>query len=445
MSSLFNTNTREITNQKEFDEDINRRLRSVAVDPVLSKFIPGLTCLHWVFDIEGTEAGPTACTDGFTVWVNRDYWNLNNEAEQIGLMFHEMLHPMWLHFYRFRGCVQFIVNVATDIVVNGYVQELAKVSNKILLPANPPEGEIITTDEFGQDSEEVIYNELARRYDKERKPPGDNPGDQPGGPGDQPGKKRKGKSKIGRISDLEDYEGPGGFKAPKKTGSSEEEEEKMHKLKDQWEKTAHKVAQTARMSGDFPGHLVESLDKVDPGINLGQVIQNFVMSCTTPEISEENFDRRHMQDDLYVEDISVPAVEDIIFVTDTSASMLTHWLAMAKSGIQLAMDSIKIKRLWVLDIDTDIDDKEGVSEFTSGDTIDFTALGRGGTDFRPPFEWAKKHCPTTPKLLIYFTDGWGPFPEEQPAFPTLFLTFGLDPEEYPSWSQVIDMRQYAGQ
>ena len=123
MSSLFNTNTREITNQKEFDEDINRRLRSVAVDPVLSKFIPGLTCLHWVFDIEGTEAGPTACTDGFTVWVNRDYWNLNNEAEQIGLMFHEMLHPMWLHFYRFRGCVQFIVNVATDIVVNGYVQD----------------------------------------------------------------------------------------------------------------------------------------------------------------------------------------------------------------------------------------------------------------------------------------------------------------------------------
>jgi predicted metal-dependent peptidase len=42
--------------------------------------------------------------------------------------------------------------------------------------------------------------------------------------------------------------------------------------------------------------------------------------------------------------------------------------------------------------------------------------------------------------MIYFTDGWGPFPEKAPPYPVLWMTFGEDPETYP-FGDVIDMRE----
>ena len=51
--------------------------------------------------------------------------------------------------------------------------------------------------------------------------------------------------------------------------------------------------------------------------------------------------------------------------------------------------------------------------------------GFGGTDFRPVFRYVedmiKRHEFTDLKGLIYFTDGWGTFPEHQPDFNTAFV------------------------
>ncbi len=49
--------------------------------------------------------------------------------------------------------------------------------------------------------------------------------------------------------------------------------------------------------------------------------------------------------------------------------------------------------------------------------------GRGGTDFRPVFEWVERQD-RNPDLLIYFTDAEGRFPETEPDYPSLWLIKG---------------------
>tara|TARA_R100000152_G_scaffold19671_1_gene12135 strand:+ start:632 stop:1969 length:1338 start_codon:yes stop_codon:yes gene_type:complete len=440
-STLYQ-NERVITSQKELDDDINRSLKHAATCNVVSTFIPGMTSLYHELDIKGKYCD-TACTNGFKVWYHPDYWNLCTGPQKVGLILHEVLHCLWIHFWRFCNADMRLANIAGDIVINRYIKQLSNVSSIIALPPNPPGGKIIYTDEFGDDSEEVIYNKLADLEEEKGDQPGDSPGDDPSDGDDSSGSSKSPGGKLSK-SDLDGYKGPGDFTTPPSKGEegAEEDEtsqETAKKLRDKWEQTQQSIAQAARLKGDFPSNLVEELERTSAAMDWKSILMNFVLSTSTTDVSEENFDRRYIGDDMFVEDIDTPAVDDIIFAKDTSGSMFRDWCAQSCSEIQTAMETVKIKRLWVLDIDADLDD-DGVQEYGPNDKIDFSVKGRGGTDFRPPFQWAEEKCPTTPKALIYFTDGDGPFPEKAPPYPVMWMTFRKDPSEYP-FGRVLDMRE----
>ena len=56
---------------------------------------------------------------------------------------------------------------------------------------------------------------------------------------------------------------------------------------------------------------------------------------------------------------------------------------------------------------------------------EITIQGRGGTDFRPVFEFTRKEKAKRElrnlKALIYFTDGDGIYPREKPDYETAFV------------------------
>src|SRR5262249_14779984 len=64
--------------------------------------------------------------------------------------------------------------------------------------------------------------------------------------------------------------------------------------------------------------------------------------------------------------------------------------------------------------------------------------GRGGTDLRPPFEreFLRKH---RADLLIYFTDGYGPAPEQRPGVPVVWCLSG-DGKRPAAWGRVVQMQ-----
>ena len=47
--------------------------------------------------------------------------------------------------------------------------------------------------------------------------------------------------------------------------------------------------------------------------------------------------------------------------------------------------------------------------------------GGGGTDFRPVFSYIEEHSELDPNLLIFFTDGYGDYPERPPPYPVMWL------------------------
>ena len=124
MSTLWKNNQNTVSSQDELDKDIERLFNLVATDNILCVYIPGLTSLVYKLD---ERAEDTACTDGFSVFISEDYWNLNNDAQKIGLLFHEMFHCLYIHMYRFLDAENHLVaNIACDIVINRNVKELSR-------------------------------------------------------------------------------------------------------------------------------------------------------------------------------------------------------------------------------------------------------------------------------------------------------------------------------
>jgi predicted metal-dependent peptidase len=67
-------------------------------------------------------------------------------------------------------------------------------------------------------------------------------------------------------------------------------------------------------------------------------------------------------------------------------------------------------------------------------------FGRGGTDLRPPFD-LRVLRKFQPDILVYFTDGGGPAPEEAPAgVAVLWVLTGEAPEVPARWGRAVTMR-----
>ena len=57
--------------------------------------------------------------------------------------------------------------------------------------------------------------------------------------------------------------------------------------------------------------------------------------------------------------------------------------------------------------------------------ITLNAKGGGGTDFRPAFKWVEESGIEL-SCMIYFTDLYGKFPDNQPEYPVLWATIGTN-------------------
>jgi predicted metal-dependent peptidase len=78
-------------------------------------------------------------------------------------------------------------------------------------------------------------------------------------------------------------------------------------------------------------------------------------------------------------------------------------------------------RLTVIQADAAIQQVQAWSEFDGTELPPtMTMLGRGGTDFRPVFDWlAQQHDAAT--VVLYATDGMGSFPSKPPPWPVIWL------------------------
>ncbi len=101
----------------------------------------------------------------------------------------------------------------------------------------------------------------------------------------------------------------------------------------------------------------------------------------------------------------------LLVVIDTSSSMTTDELAeVSRQLVRIAEHA----RITVLECDTEITRSYPFTHVVE------RVVGRGGTDLRPVFS-PEVLAQYRPDGVVYFTDGEGPFPNEDPGVPTLWI------------------------
>ncbi len=102
----------------------------------------------------------------------------------------------------------------------------------------------------------------------------------------------------------------------------------------------------------------------------------------------------------------------LVIAIDSSASIDEKLLSEFLSEVNFLMYSVENYEIELIVCDEKIHSRQ---TFYTGDTLSCQVIGEGATDFRPVFELIKSELKDT-RLLLYFTDLEGVFPNEVPTY-----------------------------
>ena len=126
---------------------------------------------------------------------------------------------------------------------------------------------------------------------------------------------------------------------------------------------------------------------------------------------------------------------EALVAVDTSGSISDEELAQFLAEIRWIARNFSIN-VTLVSCDAEIQTEEQVRSMHGLDK--FKPKGGGGTDFRPVFELAARK---KARLLIFFTDGYGTFPEKRPPFQVIWVVSerGAPESQFP-FGRVVKMQ-----
>lgn len=310
---------------------------------------------------------PTMCTNGDWIRYNPTFTESLTMPEIKGTLCHEVMHPAMMHHLRrnFRHMEKW--NWAADYAINPIIIEQGM---------QLPKG-VLLDDKYKGMSAELIYTLLP---DKVRLPQG-----------------------IGDFVDSDAKDEAGKILA----------EQKVKQMLTQ-------ARTVAKMQGKLSGSLKKLIDELlEPYIDWREVLARFLSDPEKNDYSMRKPNLRYLPLGVYLPALYSETVGDVVFFIDTSGSVDDKLLTEIGSEIQETVNTFD-KGFTVVYIDTIVQDVVYIEP--DGD-VKLEAKGRGGTDFRPGFEWLKAQG-REPMAVVYLTDmACDSFPEE-PSFPVLWMQYG---------------------
>jgi predicted metal-dependent peptidase len=371
---------------------IKARAQLLLTQPFFATLALRLVMEETVNVMVGGTPCPVAATDGVNLYYNPEGCAKLSMDEAKGLWAHESMHVAMLHQVRRQQRDPLRWNISCDEAVNHIVRD-----GGLSLPVGA-----LNSPQFKDMTAEEIYRLLAQQEQDgngKGKPGGNSP------PGGLPGQGQPGQGKSGN--------GPQDWglvlDAPPEAKATQEQE---------WRVAVQQAAQAARSCGKLPGGLDSLIASLrGPRSSWFDYLKRFVADVMVSDYSWSRPSRRSAALGVYLPSTIKEGIGHIDLAIDTSGSISDKELECFGSKFLALHEELKPELTRVIYFDAKV---QRVDEFGAEDQPNFHIAGRGGTDFRPIFDWIQTSG-REPKCLVVLTDLEAPFPQA-PSFPTLWVS-----------------------
>jgi len=326
---------------------------------------------------------PTMATDGYHIFYNATWVESLTITEIRGVLAHEVLHVIFQHGVRRSNRDPILWNIAADHAINLLLQEQG-----FLLPkgglANP---------KYRNMSTEEIYSVLPKTTTY--KSSGDTKSKVENEESEYPGKL----TTIGvDVLDPDSYA---------TVGLRDKDMPDKSQLAELCEGLRSEAS--SKLQGTAAGYFSSECQAIeDSKIDWREILRSWLVDRIKSDWSMWPYSKKHIHRGFFMPSVGVEAPGHIVIAVDTSGSMSTEDLSDIFTEIRIYRETYPC-RLTVIQADADIQSITTYEEM-DGEEIPkkVKIVGRGGTDFRPVFNWIDDHAPGS--YVIYATDGYGTFP-----------------------------------
>lgn len=361
--------------------------RIVTREPFFASILLGM-------DIHEDQSIPTFGTNGLCIKYNPKFASTLTDEELIGVLVHEIEHVARLHPWRRNGRDLPTWNKATDYVIN---EELEK--SQFTLPSVR-----LRESRFDGLAEEQVYSTIHTDS-----PPGNGGSNPPQGQGngepDQSGKPQPGQADPSDFGSVEDCPG---------TEAEKHEAEQRAKVE------IIRAAQIAKAQGKLPASMASYVETIKhPKVPWQDILRDFLSAYARDDYSWSKPNKRYMDTGFILPSLHSSRCGTIAIAIDTSGSIGQNEFDQFIGEVASIAETMKPEKILLIQCDAQIQDYkecDSPAELTEGK---IELCGGGGTNFQPVFSRIDESG-EDPAVLVYLTDAYGTFPDQEPSFPVIW-------------------------
>jgi predicted metal-dependent peptidase len=320
---------------------------------------------------------PTMGTDGTRLYYHPDFIKNTPPAELCGVIAHEIMHLVLDHLGRRQNREPERWNYAADYAAN------LLIVNEFKLPSN-----VLLNYDYRDKSAEYIYSHMPVNNQNR------------------------------------DFDFHGKWDEWEKSDKTD----KQGDLAQEWRNRVAMAATQAKIQGKFPSNLESVIEELlEPKLTWKAILRDMVTSCAKSNFRLFPPNKKHINRGFYLPSITGEQI-NIACAIDSSGSISDESIQSFLSEVKGICDSYDDFTIHLFIADAKI---QKYFELHTFDEMPRVISGRGGTDFRPVIAEAEKLDITS---LVYFTDLYGSFPEQEPSIPVIWVATS---DVAPPWGTVI--------